>query len=322
MLQQTRVDQAIDYYRRFLQRFPSIRALAAAPLSDVLKAWEGLGYYARARQLHAAARLIVEKHGGRFPRTLDEIRALPGIGPYSAAAIGSLAFGIDAAALDGNVMRVLARLTAFRGDITKAASRAALQRVADAILPRGNAGLFNEALMELGAMICTPRRPACGACPWSRACAARAAGCAESYPHKTSKKPLPHKHVGAAVLVDSRGRYLITQRNHNSMLGGLWEFPGGTREPGESIESCIARELKEELGIEVDVGTRLVTVSHAFSHFTMDLHAYLCRLRKGRPRAIQCADWRWVRLEDLKHFAFGRADQKIIEFLRANRDAK
>jgi A/G-specific adenine glycosylase len=322
MLQQTRVEQAIGFYRRFLARFPSIRALATAPIGDVLKAWEGLGYYARARQLHAAARLIVERHGGRFPRHTDDIRALPGVGPYTAAAVGSLAFGIDAAALDGNVMRVLARLTEFSGDISKPASRAALQAIADVLLPRGNAGPFNEALMELGATVCTPRRPACVACPWSRFCAAYSSGQPESFPRKSKKKPIPHKHVGAGVVIDSRGRYLIAQRKHDSLLGGLWEFPGGTREPGESIEACIARELKEELGIDVEVGNHLVTVSHAFSHFTMDLHAHQCRLRGGRPRAIHCAAWRWARLEELKRFAFGRADQKIIEFLRSRRHSE
>lgn len=322
MLQQTRVDQAIGYFARFLKRFPSIRALAEAPLGDVLKAWEGLGYYTRARHLHAAARRIMAEHGGRFPRDPAAIRALPGVGPYTAAAIGSLAFGHDAAALDGNVMRVLARLTAFTGDIAKPGARAALQELADALLPRGAAGAFNEGLMELGATVCTPRRPACDVCPWSRWCAARAEGDPTSYPRKSRKQPVPHKHVGAGVVVDARGRYLIAQRKESSMLGGLWEFPGGTQEAGESIEACIARELREELGIEVEVGERLVTVPHAFSHFTMDLHAHRCRLRRGRPRAIHCADWRWVRLDEMAHFAFGRADRKIIEFLRAKTRVK
>lgn len=317
MLQQTRVDQVIGYYARFLKRFPTIAALARAPLDDVLKHWEGLGYYTRARHLHAAAKRMMDQHGGQFPRNPDAIRALPGVGPYTAAAIGSLAFGHDAAVLDGNVIRVLARLTAFEGDVSKPSSRAALQEVADSLLPKGQAGVFNEGMMELGATVCTPRRPACVRCPWARWCAARATGEMESYPRKAKKKPVPHKHVGAGVVVDGRGRFLIAQRKADSMLGGLWEFPGGTREAGESMEACIARELMEELGIEVEVGARLITVRHVFSHFTMDLHAYVCRLRAGRPRAIHCAAWKWVRLDDLDRFAFGRADQKIIERLRA-----
>lgn len=317
MLQQTRVDQVIDYYIRFLARFPTLAVLARAPLDDVLKAWEGLGYYTRARQLHAAARLIMQRHGGRFPRNPEYIRALPGIGPYTAAAIGSMAFGHDAAALDGNVTRVLARVFAYEGDVAKPAARKELQQLAEALLARGRAGIFNEGLMELGATVCLPRRPLCGRCPWARWCAARARGDVESYPRKTRKKHVPHKQVGAGIVRDEQGRFLIAQRKADSMLGGLWEFPGGTREAGESIEMCIARELMEELGIEVEVGPLVVCVRHAFSHFTMDLHAHACHIRSGRPRAIHCAAWTWVRLDEMDRYAFGRADQKIIEQLRA-----
>lgn len=316
MLQQTRVDQAIGYYTRFLKHFPTIRALAAAPLKDVLKQWEGLGYYTRARHLHSAAKQIVARHGGRFPRELSDICALPGIGPYSAAAIGSLAFGYDLAALDGNIIRVLSRLTAFEEDVTRLSARKQLQNVADELLPHGRAGEFNEALMELGAVVCTPRKPACARCPLKTFCVAFAEGDPERYPRKAKKKKVPHKHVGAAVVVDQRGRVLIAQRQETSMLGGLWEFPGGKQEPHETIEQCIARELKEEMGIEIAVGKHLVTVRHAFSHFTMDLHAHACRLIRGRPRAIHCADWRWVAVEETRNYPFGRADQQIIAHLR------
>lgn len=316
MLQQTRVDQATGYYIRFLKRFPTIRALAAAPQRDVLKQWEGLGYYTRARHLHAAAKQMVARHGGRFPRKPDDICALPGIGPYSAAAIGSLAFGYDTAALDGNIIRVLSRLIALEEDVSKLSVRKKLQEVADTLLLRGRAGEFNEALMELGATVCTPRKPACARCPLESCCAAFAEGDPERYPRKARKKKAPHKHVGAAVVVDKRGRILIAQRQETSMLGGLWEFPGGKQEPDETIEQCIARELKEEMGIDLAVGEHLVTVRHAFSHFTMDLHAHLCRLLRGRPRAIHCADWRWVTLEETSRFPFGRADQQIIAHLR------
>ncbi len=317
MLQQTRVEQARDYYIRFLRRFPTLRALAAAPQSDVLKMWEGLGYYARARNLHAAAQKIVREHGGRFPRTYAEIRALPGVGDYAAAAIGSLAFGLDTAAVDGNVIRVLSRFAAIEGDVTKPATRKRIQAIADALLPHGRAGVFNEAVMELGASVCTPRNPKCTRCPWRKHCAALAAGNPERYPIKKKKEKLPHKHVGAGVVVDARGRFLIAQRQADSMLGGLWEFPGGKQEPGETMPQCIARELKEELAIEVEVGAHVITVPHAFSHFTMELHAYFARIKRGRPRAIHCAAWRWVALEEMENFAFGRADQKIIEYLRS-----
>ncbi|MFH0907637.1 MAG: A/G-specific adenine glycosylase [bacterium] len=315
MLQQTRADQAIPYYHRFLRRFPTLKALAAAPRHDVLKLWEGLGYYARAVRAHETARRLVAQHRGRFPDTLEGLLALPGIGPYTAAAVGSLAFGLDAAVVDGNVARVLSRVFVYGGDIQTVAGKRWMQELAQALLPKGRAGEFNEAMMELGAMVCAPRGPRCPACPLRRVCAAAAEGDPEQYPVKRKKKSVPHKRVGAGIVADRRGRFLIAQRKEGSMLGGLWEFPGGTLEDGETMEACIARELKEELGIDVEVGKHVITVRHAFSHFTMDLHAHACRLESGRPRAIHCAAWKWVTLAELRRYPFGRADVKIIDAL-------
>lgn len=317
MLQQTRADQVAPYFERFVRRFPDEESLAAAPLASVLKLWEGLGYYARARRAHETARHLAACSGGRFPDTLEGLRALPGIGPYTAAAIGSLAFGLDAAVVDGNVVRVLSRLTTHEGDAAKPSAKRLFQAWATALLPPGRAGLFNEAMMELGATVCTPRRPSCASCPLRRVCRGRAEGDPERFPAKTRRARVPHKEVGAGVVVDARGRFLIAQRKETSMLGGLWEFPGGTREAGESIPQCIARELKEELGIDVEVGEHLVTVRHAFSHFTMDLHAHRCRLVRGRPRAIHCAAFRWEPLTGLRKHAYGKADLRIIEVLEA-----
>jgi A/G-specific adenine glycosylase len=315
MLQQTRADQALPYYERFLRRFPTVKALAEAPRAEVLKLWEGLGYYARARRAHETARHLARDCGGRFPSTLEGLRALPGVGPYTAAAVGSLAFGLDAAVVDGNVIRVLARVWAHEGDVARPAERKRFQAWADALLPPGRAGQFNEAVMELGAMVCTPRRPSCATCPLRGVCRARAEGDPERYPVKARRAAVPHKHVGAGVVVDGRGRFLIAQRKDTSMLGGLWEFPGGTQEAGETIPQCIARELQEELGIGVEVGEHVVTVRHAFSHFTMDLHAHRCRLVRGRPRAIHCAAFRWEPLAGLRKHAYGKADLRIIEVL-------
>lgn len=315
MLQQTRVDQVIPYYQRFMKRFPRVQALAEAPRADVLKMWEGLGYYSRAIRAQETARHLVAQQGGRFPRTLDGLLALPGIGPYTAAAVGSLALGLDAAVVDGNVIRVLARVMAYDGDTRRPAVRARFQAWADELLPPGRAGEFNESMMELGATVCTPRRPACATCPLRHPCQARVEGRAESYPAKGPKVTVPHKHVGAGLVVNARRQLLIAQRHEASMLGGLWEFPGGKQEPGETLPECIARELREELGIEVEVGEACVTVRHAFSHFTMDLHAYWARIRRSRPRALDCADCRWVSVGQLKDYAFGRADQKIMEAL-------
>jgi A/G-specific adenine glycosylase len=317
MLQQTRVDQATPYFHRWIDRFPTIERLAAAPADDVLKVWEGLGYYSRARRAHETARLLVGGRNGRFPDTLDGLRALPGVGPYTAAAIGSLAFGIDAAVVDGNVARVLARVFAFARNVKTAAGKKQIQAWAEQLLPHGRAGEFNEAVMELGATVCSPRKPRCDICPLRKICRAAALGVPERFPVATAKKAVPHKHVGAAVIAGPRSRYLIAQRNHGGMLGGLWEFPGGKQEPGETVEECIAREIREELGCEIAVGPHLVTVRHAFSHFTMDLHAHRCHIVRGRPRAIGCAAVKWVRAAGFADHAFGRADQKIIAALKS-----
>ena len=315
MLQQTRVDQATPYFHRWLEKFPTLEKLAAAKTDDVLKVWEGLGYYSRARRAHETARFLVRERGGKFPETLDGLLSLPGIGPYTAAAIGSLAFGLDAAVVDGNVARVLARVFAYARDVKTAEGKKQIQDWATELLPHGRAGEFNEAVMELGATLCSPRNPQCEICPLKNICCAFASGAQEKYPLKIARKKVPHKHVGAAVITDSRGRYLIAQRNHGGMLGGLWEFPGGKQETGETIGQCIAREILEELGCEISAGPHLVTVKHAFSHFTMDLHAHQCRIVKGRPRALQCAAVKWAKETEFKKYAFGRADQKIIAAL-------
>lgn len=311
MLQQTRVDQAHDYYLRFMTRFPALEDLASADRRDVLKLWEGLGYYSRAVRAHETARHLVNTCGGKFPETHAGLLELPGIGPYTAAAIASLAFGLDHAVLDGNVIRVMTRVLAIGDDPGKAAVKRTLQAQLDDLLPRGNAAVFNEAMMELGALVCTPVKPACATCPLSSVCRARAEGHPETYPAKPAKKRIPHRHVGAGVIIDDRGRVLLAQRKEDSMLAGLWEFPGGGQESGETLPECIARELHEELGIRTRVGPHLVTVRHAFSHFSMDLHAYWVRVARGRPKAIGCADWKWVPAEQIKEFPLPRADQKI-----------
>jgi A/G-specific adenine glycosylase len=316
MLQQTRVDQVVPYYRRWMKAFPSWSALAYAPQSDVLKLWEGLGYYSRARNLHAAARTVVEKHGGKPPAAVAELKKLPGIGSYTAAAIASLAFNVDAAVVDGNVIRVLSRLFAFGGDTKSAAGKKQMQAWADALLVKGRAGEFNEAMMELGALVCLPKSPECPTCPMRSDCAAFAMGVPVKFPVMKKKKKLPHIIVGAAVTVNRKGEVLIAQRKQDDMLGGLWEFPGGKQEPGETIEECITRELCEELGIKTVAGEHLITVKHAYSHFTMMMHVYRAKIISGRPRPIHCADYAWVKVPDLGRFAWSKADLQVVEKLQ------
>jgi len=315
MLQQTQVATVIPYYARFLARFPTAEALAAASLDEVLKAWEGLGYYARARHLHAAARKVAVEFDGQIPDTMEELLSLPGVGRYTAGAILSTAFGQDVPALDGNVRRVLSRIFAVEEDVTRGAGQHRLWALAEDMLPPGRAGDLNQALMDLGATVCTPRAPLCDQCPLAKDCRAHQSGQEERFPIRPQRQAIPHYKVAAGVVWDGEGRFLIAQRPLDGMLGGLWEFPGGKREPDETLEDCLRRELAEELGIEVAVGALLTVVQHAYTHFRITLHAFHCQIVAGQPRALGCADWRWVSLDDLPRFAFSAADHQIITAL-------
>lgn len=317
MLQQTRVETATPYFERFVDAFPTVAALAAAPQDRVLKLWEGLGYYSRARNLHRAAGVVVAEHGGAVPDTEVAFRALPGVGPYTAAAVLSLAFGRPLAVLDGNVVRVLARVFAVEADAKAGPTRRALQTLADRLLDTGDPGRFNEAVMELGAVLCTPRSPACPACPLRGVCAAYAEGAPERYPVVSKAKPVPHHTVVVAVVADGAGRLLIQRRPEDAMLGGLWEFPGGKQEPGEALAETCRREVREELGVEVEVGRALARVEHAYSHFRITLHAFRCRLTEGEPVSASGEPVRWVRPESLDDYAFPRANRRVIEALQA-----
>lgn len=315
MLQQTQVTTVIPYYQLFLERFPTLTDLVAASLADVLKAWEGLGYYARARNLHRAAIDIVEKHGGRFPESYAELHALPGFGDYTAGAVASIAFGQVTPAIDGNVRRVLARLFALQEDLRRGPAARRLHEIALALVDPDSPRDWTQALMELGATVCLPQGPQCLLCPWQEMCQARLQGLEQNLPVKLVKKPLPHYNVTAAVISDN-GQVLIAQRPPEGMLGGLWEFPGGKQEPGETLAECLLREIREELGLEIAVGELLAMVKHSYTHFKITLYAFACRLIAGQPQALGVADWRWVTLDELETFPFPRTDQKIIAALR------
>lgn len=317
MLQQTQIATVIPYLERWLERFPTVEALAAASLDEVLKAWEGLGYYARARNLHRAARLIVEEHGGRIPGQRDALLALPGIGPYTAGAILSLAFGQDEPVVDGNVRRVLCRVFGVEEDPRRPRVERRLWDLARALIVPGRAREINEALMDLGRETCTPRAPRCHRCPLADVCVAHREGREEALPVRARRRNVPHYTVTAGVIWNDKGQILLAQRPLDGMLGGLWEFPGGKVEPGETLEACLRRELQEELAIEVEVREPVGVVEHAYSHFRITLHAFHCRHVAGEPRAVAVADWRWVQPEEIRHYPLSRADMKILELLEA-----
>lgn len=310
MLQQTQVQTVIPYYQRWLERFPTVEVLAIADLNAVLKAWEGLGYYSRARNLHRAAQQIVTEHQGRFPESATAVEALPGIGRTTAGGILSAAFNQPQAILDGNVKRVLARLGAL--PLPPAQAIAQLWQWSEALIDPDQPRDFNQAIMDLGATICTPRKPVCDRCPWSFACAAYNTQMTEQLPLREASSPIPHKQIGVAVIWNDRGQILIDQRKPEGLLGGLWEFPGGKIEAGESIEDCIRREIQEELGIAIAVGDHLISVDHTYTHFRVTLHVHYCQHLEGEPQAIECAEVRWVEPTELSEFAFPKANQQII----------
>jgi len=317
MLQQTQVDTVIPYYRRFLQAFPTVKALSAAPLDEVLKTWENLGYYSRARHLHAAARVIVERFNGKFPRVREEILSLPGIGPYTAGAILSIAFGAPVAAVDGNVRRVLSRIFALKEPFDRPGTHKKIETFAEDLLPPNRAGDFNQALMDLGATICIPKGPRCDRCPVQDQCLAKAKDLQDSLPRRSARKPVPLKDMTAAVIMKGK-RFLIVQRPRKGLLGGLWKFPGGLREKGETLESSLIRNVRDDAGIDIGIDEKLAVVNHAYSHFRVALHAFRCRLSGGRPRAAGCADWRWIGVSELPGFAFSKADRKLIHLVLAD----
>ncbi len=320
MLQQTRVDTATPYFERFVERFPTAADLAGADLDEVLKLWEGLGYYSRARNLHRAAQAVVQEHGGAVPSDEAAFRALPGVGPYTAAAVLSLAFDVPLGVLDGNVIRVLARVFAVDADARSGKVRSALQDLATALLDRQRPGRWNESVMELGATVCTPRSPDCPRCPLRGVCQALALGTPEAFPVVSKRKAVPHHTIAVGLVMDN-GRVLIQRRPESAMLGGLWEFPGGNQEPGEALEATCAREIREELGIEVAVEAPVARVEHAYSHFRITMHAFRCRLVSGTPETETGEPWTWAPIEALDDYAFPRANRRVIEALHAERHA-
>jgi A/G-specific adenine glycosylase len=315
MLQQTQVNTVMPYYDQWMKLFPTVQALAAADEHAVLNAWEGLGYYSRARNMLKAACLVCERYQGEFPSTADELCKLPGVGRYTAAAISSIAFGRDEAVLDGNVKRVLARVFEFPEAVNIPEGEKRLWLLAAELLPRGEASAYNQAVMDLGATICTPKSPDCVNCPINSICVSYRNLRQSQYPLMREKPPVPHIDVVAAILRQN-GLVLIARRPSKGLLGGLWEFPGGKLEAGESHAEALVREIREELGVEVAATEKLGVYKHAYTHFKVTLQAWFAELQGEQPVALEASELRWVKFEDLGDYPMGKIDRAISNDLQ------
>ena len=305
MLQQTRVETVIPYFQRFMARFPTVEDLAAAPVEDVLLRWAGLGYYARARNLHAAARQVVDRGG--FPQTVDGLSALKGIGPYTAAAIASIAFGVDALAVDGNVRRVVARVLGISAESVASKGKN--------LLPPGRAGDFNQALMDLGAAICLPRKPSCGICPVIEVCVARQQGLEEVIPPPRKVRPPRPVRAVAGVWETPEG-VLMVRHAEMGLLGGLWDLPGGRLEEGEADEAGLKRIFRERLGVDIALGVPLGVVEHVFTHLRWTAVVMRVRAPGTRlPLSQFYLDARFVPFDALHTLALSRLAEKTVALI-------
>jgi len=314
MLQQTRVETVIPYYRRFLARFPDVRALASADADAVYGLWAGLGYYSRARNLHAAARAVVEEFGGRLPGRAAELQSLPGIGRYTAGAIASIAFDQPEPVLDGNVARVLVRLLGIREDVKRGSVQRRLWAEAAELVAGPRPGDLNQALMELGAVVCTRRGARCSECPLRRRCDARRVGDVEQLPVKGEKKA-PLRIEASAGWLLRNGRVLAVRRPPGELMGGLWELPGGERMRGEKPAAALRRALREGLSLEVSHLEGVGIVDHGFTHRSLRLHIFRCDTPRGRVRRRGFESHRWISPSGIAALPHGAATRKALALL-------
>ena len=320
MLQQTQLKVVIPYWERWMKAFPTLTDLAEADLQNVLLLWQGLGYYSRAKRIHQSSKLLVDFIGNNscldpssWPVDLDEWLSLPGIGRSTAGSILSSAFDIPEPILDGNVKRVFSRLLAT--EISPSKNEKELWEFSSGLISDLSPRDFNQALMDLGALICTPKKPSCSSCPIQNSCIAYSKDDPLNFPKKEMKKINPCQQVGIGLVFNKNGELLIDQRLESSSMGGMWEFPGGKKNSNESIEETIDREIREEVGIVVKVGEKLLSFEHAYSHKKIHFTVHLCELKSGEAKPLSSQKLLWVAPEKLLDFPFPAANSKIISEL-------
>jgi A/G-specific adenine glycosylase len=318
MLQQTQVNTVIPYFHRFLDRFPTAADLAGADLQEVLKLWEGLGYYSRARHLHRAAAMVLARFDGKVPDDPAAFRSLPGVGDYIAAAVMSIAFGRVIPVVDGNVKRVLARLFEMDASVNRGGAHKIFEVPARRLICPNHPADFNQAMMELGALICRPKNPQCAICPLYGLCRAYRHHTTADYPKRLTSRKVPHRHLIIGV-IRKKGKMLAVQRPSNGLLGGLWEFPAVQVNAGHGDNPAVEAQMTAETGLKVAVERRLTRIRHAYTHFTLSADVYLCRYVAGRVRLKSAQAHRWVTLPSLARLPLHKAVHKFMDALKTAR---
>ena len=317
MLQQTQMERGVAYFHRWMDALPDIKAVADANEDTVLKLWEGLGYYSRVRNLHKAARIIMQEHRGHFPNTLQAIKALPGIGNYTAGAIGSIAFNLPVPAVDANVERVFSRLYDIDTPIKDKENMSFVYAKAEELLPAEHAQHWNQAIMELGALICS-KKAHCHQCPLSHWCEAYHLGIPHERPVKKRKKPITHLNVGTGFLVHE-GKIYVQKRPMHGVWAGFWELPGGVMEEGETPNQTIVREFMEEMEFPITPLDKITTIKHGYTTYQVSLHAYFVRLQKGctpEPVLHAATEYKWASFEELDELTMPAGHRKLVDFLK------
>ena len=317
MLQQTQMDRAVNYFTRWMERLPDIETVASSIEEEILKLWEGLGYYSRAANIIKTAKILLARHDGQLPADFDQLLKLPGIGQYTAGAIMSIAFNREHVIIDANIERVFARLFNIDKPVKDKKTYAFINKKAADLMPKGRAREYNQALMELGGLICLPRNPRCLTCPINEHCLARRENVIE-------KRPLPVK-TSQTVFIEMAtgilrhgGKIFIQKRKAHGVWANLWEFPGGRLEPGETPEMALSREFAEETELQIGRLDKITTVQHAYTIYRVTLHGYFCSLRDGHTKPVLhgAQEYRWVTPDELAGYAFPAGHRKLIEYLK------